>query len=91
MGGNAINGQRAVLIAVGDPNRADEVVAFLRRVDYEADLVDTGNIEASPPEAWPDRLALTALEHFLAAWRRANPGVDVRIENTGGLSAPPVL
>ena len=43
-------------------------------------------MEASPPEAWPDRLALTALEHFLAAWRRANPDVDVRIENAGTLA-----
>ena len=86
MGGNTINGRRAVLIAVADPDLALEVVAFLRRVDYDADLVDTGNVEASPPEAWPDRLALTALEHFLAAWRRANPGVDVRIENPGGLA-----
>lgn len=85
MGGTA-NGQRAVLIAVGDPNRVDHIVAFLRRVDYDAHPVDTGNVEASPPEAWPDRLALTALEHFLAAWRRANPDVDVRIENAGTLA-----
>ena len=86
MGGDPVNGCRAVLIAVDDPERAAEVVAFLRRLDYEADLLDNGNVEAEPPEAWPDRLALTALEHFLAAWRRANPDVGVRIENTGGLS-----
>jgi hypothetical protein len=86
MGGNAGIGQRAVLIAVADPDRAADIVAFLSRVDYDAELVDTGNIEASPPDAWPDRLALTALEHFLAAWRRGNPDVEVRIENTGGLA-----
>jgi hypothetical protein len=86
MGGNATNGRRAVLIAVADPDRARDVVDFLRRVDYDADLLDTGNVQASPPEAWPDRLALTALEHFLNAWRRANPDVDVRIENPGGLA-----
>ena len=85
MGGNDNDGGRAVLIAVGDPDRASDVAAFLRRVDYDANLVDTGNVEATPPEAWPDRLALTALEHFLAAWRRANPDVDVRIENAGTL------
>ena len=84
--GGTVNGQRAVLIAVDDPNRVDEIVAFLRRVDYDAHPVDTGNLEALPPEAWPDRLALTALEHFLTAWRRANPDVDVRIENTGSLA-----
>jgi hypothetical protein len=86
MGGSTDNGRRAVLISVADPERAREVVAFLRRVDYDAALVDTGNVEASPPEAWPERLALTALEHFLAAWCRANPGIDVRIENPGGLA-----
>ena len=86
MGGQDTGGTRAVLIAVGDPERAPEIVAFLQRVDYAAELVDTGEIEASPPDAWPDRLALTALEHFLTAWRRANPGVDVRVTNNGGLA-----
>jgi hypothetical protein len=87
MGGNT-SGARAVLIAVGDPGRSDEIARFLRRVDYEAELVNGQKIEASPPEEWPDRLALTALEHFLAAWRRANPGVDVQIEDASNLDDP---
>lgn len=81
-----MNGQRSVLIAVGDPERAPDIVDFLHRVDYAAALVDTGEIEASPPDGWPDRLALVALEHFLKAWRGANPDVEVRIENPGVLA-----
>jgi hypothetical protein len=74
-----------VLIAVSDPDRGPEVVDFLQRLDYDADVIDSGSVQTSPPEEWPDKLALTALEQFLAAWRRANPDVDVRIENAGGL------
>jgi hypothetical protein len=85
MGGNHVNGRRAVLIAVSDPDRGPEVVDFLQRLDYDADVIDSGSVQTSPPEEWPDKLALTALEHFLTAWRRANPDVDVRIENAGGL------
>jgi CheY-like chemotaxis protein len=85
MGGNEETERRSILIAVDDPERAGDVAAFLERLDYDTSLVDAGNVEAAPPEAWPDRLALTALEHFLAAWRRANPDVGVRIENAGVL------
>lgn len=87
MGGKRRPGRdRAVVVAVDDPNRAPEVAAFLQRVDYDTTPVDSGSIEAVPPDAWPDRLALAALEHFLTAWRRAHPGVGVRIEDRGPLA-----
>lgn len=71
---------RVAVIGVGIPSHALELVAFLRRLDYDAELVEDGKVEASPPEAWPDRLGRTALEHFLGAWNRAHPEGLVMIE-----------
>lgn len=74
---------RAVVVTVDDPGRTRDLAAFLRRLDYDARPLGVGSIQAVPRATWPDRLGLTALEHFLTAWRRAHPGVGVRIQGRG--------
>ncbi|HEY7195771.1 MAG TPA: hypothetical protein VH306_01145 [Gaiellaceae bacterium] len=61
-----------------DPARAPEVADFLERLDYSA-RIEGGRIEATAPDDWPEALGMTALQHFLLAWNRANPEAEAHL------------
>jgi hypothetical protein len=70
----------AMRILVSEPDRVDDLVAFLRRCDCAADRVGTRVLDAVPPHpsAGFEYLRME-LDAYLRVWREMHPGVTAEL------------
>jgi hypothetical protein len=62
-------------VELSDPTLADDLVAFLRRAECEAERNSGGTLHVIMPDDVPEEAARLELEAYLQAWQALHPGV----------------
>jgi hypothetical protein len=65
-------------VDLSDPRLTEDLLAFLRRAECEAEANGGGTIAVTMSESVPEEAARLELEAYLKAWQTLHPGVRVR-------------
>jgi hypothetical protein len=65
-------------VELSDPTLADDLVAFLRRAECEAEPNGGGTLVVTMPATVPEPAARLELEAYLQTWQALHPGVRAR-------------